>query len=47
MVVVALGKPSVPVICWALTGTVARRTRRQAKAIPSGSEFPLKLPTEQ
>jgi len=34
IVVVALGEPGVPVICWALTGTTVGRTKKQAKANP-------------
>src|SRR5208282_4972454 len=42
MVVVALGEPGVPLISWALTGTVAGKNNRQAIANLRGARFVFK-----
>src|ERR1700726_2368302 len=39
MVVVALGEPGVPVVCWALTGKAASRKNRDAAANLSRPRF--------
>jgi hypothetical protein len=43
MVVVALGEPGVPVICWAVTGTERHKTQKLRTAMQPGALFVRKV----